>query len=93
MSWRTPTAFCVVVVVLSRSHAPRFGDLIIKDRNNRFVVSRVGKHNPLGPATDSLAEALKLALETVPGAAIWRENADDRGRPLGPAIQIHPSPR
>lgn len=72
---------------------PLRGDLIIRDRNNRFLVMRVGASTPLGPPCDSLSQALKLALETAPGTPIWRENTDHRGRALGPAIQIHPSPR
>lgn len=72
---------------------PRFGDLIIRDRSNRFVVLRVGKREPLGPPSDSLSEALKIAFERAPGAVIWRENADHRGRSMGPPIRIHPSPR
>lgn len=72
---------------------PQRGDLIIRDRNDRFLVHQVGRREPLAPACDSLTQALKFALESKPGTTIWRENADHRGRTLGPPIQIHPPPR
>ena len=65
--------------------------VLIRDRDDQFVVNWLESGLPLGAPCSSLSEALKLALESAPGATIWRENVDYRGRVLGPPLRIHPA--
>ena len=65
--------------------------VLIRDRDDRFIVSWLENGLLLGAPCSSLSEALKLALESAPGATIWRENVDHRGRGLGPPLRIHPA--
>jgi hypothetical protein len=66
------------------------GDVIIRSlsEDGFLLVDAVTRKTLNGPFP-TFADALNAALGFVkPGATIWQENVDNRGRPLGPPFRV-----
>jgi hypothetical protein len=65
---------------------PERREVILRGSGNHYIVVDVATERPLsGPV--KLSVALQMA-KSVGARAVWQENLDDRGRPLGPPIRI-----
>jgi hypothetical protein len=69
---------------------PRPGDVLIRPFGESSYALVDAATNEQIAITSELRAAVKLASEH--GGAVWRENVDNRGRPLGSPVLLLPKP-
>lgn len=71
------------------SSIPKHGDVLIRALDDDFELVDATTREQLA-IVPALQEAVQVASER--GGAVWRENVDDGGRPLGHPVLILPRP-
>ena len=64
-------------------------DVLIRNASpDAYLVAEATSSRTLAGPFISLVDAITTARLLAHGGSIWRENVDDRGRPLGEAIRL-----
>jgi hypothetical protein len=71
------------------SSIPKRGDVLIRALGDDFELVDATTREQIA-IVPALQEAVQVASER--GGAVWRENVDDGGRPLGQPVLILPRP-
>ena len=65
------------------------GDVLIRSFDSQYLLLDAESLKTLDGPFATFADVLAAAIGFVkPGASIWQENTDNRGRPLGPPTRL-----
>ena len=67
--------------------SPTRGDVLIRAYAGSYQLLDAATHEPI-----AIVAALQMAVRIASdhGGAVWRENVDNRGRPLGDPVMLRP---